>query len=442
MSMVYTVLFLLVGCEDRARGGGARSGTAASGTAMARPPGGPLPPLPGNGVQSGAALQDPTGFPLFHGMPAPAGRIPSAPAGFGAPIVLAARPEGGYRPQVAVGPNDVLHAVYYDRVATGDVVRYRTSPDGATWAAPETVSPTDGRNWGPDIVVRPEGTVVVAYDHAEADFRSRGWIRSRTPAGWTDGVAVTPDGARESGSGHVAGPDKDDLAYVYIGKSLGPTERFRATWTWFRDGVWSSAAFFSDGTADAWHTNVKRRPDGSVLAAYDIGQGGMEATLFVVDGRDGTFGAPENLTSTSYPGERANFAFQGAVDWITWFHRAGGVPTRVYVRSGQPGAWGPTSEPSAGYGGFHFDPDIAVAPDGTGCLVWGWDAGDDAEIVYALNRGAGWDPPRKVADVDWGKPGLPSVEADSRGAFHVVWTQGVRGSNEVYYARLDPGARP
>ncbi len=108
------------------------------------------------------------------------------------------------------------------------------------------------------------------------------------------------------------------------------------------------------------------------------------------------------------------------------------------MRSGKPGAWGELVEPSAGLGGFHFDPDIAIRPDGTLCLVWGWDQGQDAELVYSLNRGQGWETPKKVADIDWGKPGLPSLDVDSQGRFHVVWNQGVRGENHVYHAVLSP----
>ena len=70
--------------------------------------------------------------------------------------------------------------------------------------------------------------------------------------------------------------------------------------------------------------------------------------------------------------------------------------------------------------------------------MWGWDAGEDAEMVYSLNRGSGWEPPKKIADIDYGKPGLASIVDDATGAFHIVWNQGVRGQNEVYYARLTP----
>ena len=101
------------------------------------------------------------------------------------------------------------------------------------------------------------------------------------------------------------------------------------------------------------------------------------------------------------------------------------------------GVWGQVAEPSAGFGGFHFDPEIAVNAAGVLCLVWGWDAGQDAEMVYSLNRGEGWSTPAKIADINWGKPGLSSIDVDSKGNFHVVWNQGVRGTNEVYYAQLE-----
>ena len=90
--------------------------------------------------------------------------------------------------------------------------------------------------------------------------------------------------------------------------------------------------------------------------------------------------------------------------------------------------WSNLQEPSQGYGGFHFDPEIAVNQDGTLCLIWGWDSGEDAELVYAINKGDGWSKPLKVADIKWGKPGLSSIDVDSNGNFHVQrrWSMGQR----------------
>jgi hypothetical protein len=355
-------------------------------------------------------------------------------------LQITSSPAGGYRPQIAVGPEGTLHAVYYDRVEAGDIVRYRQSRDGLTWSAAETVSEATGRNWGPDLVVRADGSVVVVYDHAEDDFRSRGWLRVRDSSGWGSLMPLTPEGAVEMGSGHVAHAEGADLAYVHIRKPLGAEHRFQAIASWRKGDRWEPEQVLSDGGQDAWHSNVERRPDASVLIGFDLGVGGTETNLMLVDGRDGRFGAPESLSATSHPGERPNFAFLPGLDIVTWFRKQGGFPRHIYVRTGRPGAWGATEEPSAGIAGYHFDPDIAVRPDGLRCLVWGWDGGEEAELVYSLWKAASWSPVRQVARVGWGKPGLPSIDVDQNGAFHVVWTQGVRGSNEVYYARISPDA--
>jgi hypothetical protein len=382
------------------------------------------------------------GFPTFHAWPAPNGPRIEQTGGWTPAQRLTVEPGGGYRPQVAVAPDGTLHVVYYERLEAGDLIRHRTSTDGETWSAPVHLGFDRLRNWGPDIVARSDGSVVVVFDHAQENFSSRGFLTT-----WRDGVwsAPTPltadDPEGEIGSGHVADAVGDDLAYVWIGKKMNPEHHFRSFWRWRSGGAWSDPVAFTDGSADAWHSNVERRPDGSVLAAWDVGIGGGETTLYVVDGRDGRFGEPENLSEgRGRPGERAHFAFGAdGADHVTWFHKRDGSPRHIYVRSGRPGAWSDrVDEPSRGYGGFHFDPDIAVDAHGRRVIVWGWDQGSDAELVYSVDEGAGWSPPRKVADVRWGKPGLPSLGVDAEGAFHVVWNQGVRGENHVYYARLEP----
>lgn len=393
---------------------------------------------PGGPGSSGAMMQDPSGFPPFHDWPAPAGPPITAVGAWSPALQLTQTEGGGYRPQIAAAPDGLLHALYYERTEAGDLIRHRTSRDGATWSAPAPLGFDSERNWGPDLVARADGSVVVVFDHAKADFSSRGWLTLWRDGAWSAPTALTADDGGEIGSGHVADAVGEDLVYVWIAKPLDPTAHFRARWRWYRGGAWSEPEDFSDGAQDAWHTNVERRPDGSVLAGYDIGSGGSATTLYVAEGRDGRFGPPEDLSRSGKPGERPHFAFGAdGVDHITWFHKEKGQPIAVYVRSGRPGAWGPVAEPSAGYGGYHFDPDIAINAAGVRLLVWGWDSGEDAELVYSVDRGQGWSPPAKVADLNWGKPGLCSVTVDPQGAFHVIWNQGVRGDNDVYYARLE-----
>ena len=438
------VFWLLMGCAETPPVPSSTPSPAASPRMPRKPlqpglPGGNGSPNHPNGGQigSGAAVQDPSGFPLFHDWPTPPGPTITGLGDWTTIQTLTSFPSGGYRPQLVVGPNDLAHVLYYDRVDSGDIIRHRVSSDGDSWSEPRTLGHDSQRNWGPDLVVRDDGEVVVVYDHALPDFRSSGFLTRFKGNSWSAPEPLTPDDGGEIGSGHVAHGLGTDLAYVYIGKAMGPQYHFQARYRWFRNGEWLETGLFSDGVSDAWHTNVERRPDGSVLAGYDIGTGGSETVLYVVDGRDGQFSSPENISADSHPGERPHFAFSpDGLDHITWFHKERGSPKYIYVRTGKPGDWGPTMEPSRGFGGFHFDPDIAVNKDGVLCLVWGWDGGRDAELVYSLNTGSGWAPPRKVADINWGKPGLPSIDVDSSGGFHVVWNQGVRGKNAVYYARL------
>ena len=405
---------------------------------------GPMGMGPGGGG-SGAQHQDPCGFPGFHDQTAPTGPSISALGSWtNLENLTDVSAGGGYRPQIAVGPDDRLHAVYYERVeGKGDLIRHRIF-DGQQWSEPVHVGFHTNRNWGPDIVARGDGSLAMVFDYALEDLSSQGYLTTWTEAeGWTTPEALTEGNTEntkiEVGSGHVANAVGDDLAYVWIGKEMSEHDKFQAHWRWRTDGTWSAPAAFSDGSADAWHTNVERRPDGSVLAGFDIGEGGSETVLHVAEGRDGSFSKLENLTATGKPGERPHFAFgSDGTDHITWFHKENKVPIHIYVRSGRPGAWGPVEEPSQGYGGFHFDPEIAINDDGVRVLVWGWDAGKDAGMVYSVSMpGSGWSAPRRIAQINYGKPGLASIDVDSQGDFHVIWNEGFRCDNRVYYAKLE-----
>ena len=200
-------------------------------------------------------------------------------------------------------------------------------------------------------------------------------------------------------------------------------------------GVWGEPSALTDGLRDAWHTNIERRPDGSALAGWDEGTGGTETQLYVMGLVQSEAQAVEDISRSSRPGERPHFAFGAdGVDHLTWFHKIQGRPAAVYTRSGRSGDWGELEQPSAGLGGFHYDPDLAIRDDGTLCIVWGWD-GEDLFSTASSEEGAGRLQPRWLS---WtGASRASSIEVDNEGRFHVVWSQGVRGENHVYYALLD-----
>ena len=413
------------------------------------PPPGARGPAPAGA--SGAALQDPSGFPEFHSWKTPDGPPITGLGSWSAPVRLSPGPDagGGYRPQIAVGADGTLHALFYGRVDAGDLMVHRVKRAGDdSFGSPARPGFDKGRNWGPDLVVRDDGTVSVVFDLADPGPASRGYYTEWAAGSWSDPVPLT-SGAddQEVGSGHVAHGLDDTLAYVWIGKQVGHTHRFKAWVRWRLNGTWTEPVAMSNGNADSWHTNVERRSDGSVLVGFDIGLGGSETTLYVAEGREGKLSALEDVTASGTAGERPHFASWRPTedaDWtdhMAYFHKVAGSPVHVYVRTGGPQRWGPPQEPSKGFGGFHFDPELAVDSSGRLCLVWGWDSGREAELVYAIRSLDGrWSPPRRVAEIAHGKPGLASLVVGPDDAFHVVWNQGVRGTSEVFYARLAPGA--
>ena len=134
------------------------------------------PNLKGVANGSGGAFQDPSGFPPFHDWKSPEGPAISEMGGWTDALQLTKKPTGGYRPQIAISNDDLYHVVYYDRTDEGDIIRHRMSRNGTKWSPPLKVSHDSERNWGPDIVTRPDESVVVVYDHALPDFRSRGYV--------------------------------------------------------------------------------------------------------------------------------------------------------------------------------------------------------------------------------------------------------------------------
>ena len=165
--------------------------------------------------------------------------------------------------------------IYYDRRDEGDIIHHRQSTDGTTWTEPVDLGHDKERNWGPDIVARDDGSVVVVYDHALPDFRSRGFLTEYRNGQWSEPQPLTPDDGGEIGSGHVAHGNGNDLAYIFIGKrNWVQNTSFKRVGAGEVEIRGLKSPGLSDGVQDAWHTNVERRPDGSVLAGYDIGMGG------------------------------------------------------------------------------------------------------------------------------------------------------------------------
>ena len=140
---------------------------------------------------SGAALQDPSGFPEFHAWPAPEGSPIEGLGQWTQPVRLSPGPSGGggYRPQVAVGADNTLHVLFYGRQDAGDLMVHRVKKPGESDFGPPVQPGFDkGRNWGPDLVVRADGTVPVVFDLADPGPASQGFFTE-----WSGGTWSTPE---------------------------------------------------------------------------------------------------------------------------------------------------------------------------------------------------------------------------------------------------------
>ena len=87
-----------------------------------------------------------------------------------------------------------MHAIFYMRMDDGDIIHHRFASAGSSWSTPEPLGHNKERNWGPDLVVRDDGSVVVVYDHALKDFSSVGYIST-----YTDGKLVRTRGPDTNG---------------------------------------------------------------------------------------------------------------------------------------------------------------------------------------------------------------------------------------------------
>lgn len=412
--------------------------------APAAAPASATPPAPPPNEMSGAMLQDPTGFPRFHARPPPTGPAPAASSAWTG-VMRASEDEGGLRPQIAAGPDGTLHLVYYAQTAAGDLLRHRVRPPGGAWGAPVSFGQPDGRNWGPDLVVRGDGSAVVSWDHTDTSQGFAGQVFvSEWRGAWSSPEALTPLDGREVGSAHVADVgDAADLAVVWIERRLEPGAPFRAVSRWRRGGTWTEPEALGEiGAGESWHTNVERLFDGDVMAVWDTGPGGGENRVWQARGGDGTWTAPVAV-DPAHPGERPQVAswttFVGTSNAIVWFHRIFDQPLHIWLWQTDVA----TRDLADGLGGYHFDPDVAVRLDGALVAVWGWDGGSDAALVYSLGYGGQWTPPARVADLpgaDQGfKPGLPSLTVTPDGVTHVSWAWWRRGESSVWTASLPPG---
>ncbi len=377
----------------------------------------------------------------------PAGVLPAAGSVWSAPFVLAPLPAGGHRPQVAVGETGRVHVVYYRRQGGADVVMYRSAEPGGTFGPEERVSVADGRNWGPDLVIGPDGQPWVSYDHA-GPRGGQVHVTRRTDRGWATPEQVSVATGRETSSAHLAfGPD-GTLVVVWLSQDPGGRgvsrvlERRRT-----RDGTWAPITTHHEGSDGPLHPNIAGGPDGWLVTGFDYLVRRDYRQVHLRLSRDGNWGPLLPVGDPDLSTERPNFvvgpaglAFAAWTDTYEGDRVGVSYATRFLYDVDRP--WSSTLRLTRGIPGRHYDPDVAADSSGHVVLVWAWQTPETSTILYSEWQGKRFSTP-KQAFTGGAMVSLPSIAAGPDGRFHLVWNQGTPDETEVRcssgVAQVDPG---
>lgn len=421
------------------------------------PPPGAMPPsgaMPGPGAMPpSGAMPPPGGFPPPGSMlppSSPNGPIPRIP-GDGEGIVpavgqdwlpprtVASRPAGGHRPQIAVDSRGGLHVVYYKRIGDADAVVYRHAPGGGSFGAEQPVSQLDAQNWGPDLVIGPDDRPWVSYDHAQKDFTGQVFMVHQTSGGWSQPERISEATGVETSSSHLAFEPDGTLTVVWLSRNPQPGGRSDVLMrSRSPGGSWSGISTQYQGNQDALHSNIMRGAGmGIDVVGFDLmpRPGYRQVRIAVI--RDGRIGPFRPVGDADLSTERPNFGFgaDGTL-FAAWTDSYQGARVGVsYVTGrleGDEASWSEPGRITKGFRGGHYDPDIAGNSRGDVVLVWAWQDGEKASILYSRWEKGRFSAPRQIHPVI-GMTSLPSIYAAPSGQFHLVWNHGSPDATEVMY---------
>lgn len=305
------------------------------------------------------------------------------------------------RVEPVVAGNGIGSTVAAWRTTTGQPVEVRTHGPGGGWGPRHTVGGRNARD--PAVAVAPDGTAVVlvqAYDR-----NRRAAITAYTSRDdFHTAVVVSPGDA---------GARRPQVAV---------DARGRATAIWVRDvgarsGVVQAAVQQSGGRwgapvtiSDEGHiegTSLAVAPDGTAIAAWEVGSGGRKRIVGALRREDGRWTAADALSEPSvYSTDPAVAAQNGGRAAALWLQdRSGGVAeTRAIVAT--DGEWGTPVTVDTGDalplevarpGRAWLGPAAVIAPDGRLTAAWPltWDG--VTRVRTSSLEGSAWRTPETIS---------------------------------------------
>jgi hypothetical protein len=315
---------------------------------------------------------------------------------------------------LAVAPDGTVHVLFVDESSGDNEIYHRFKPAGGAWSPPQNISQTPGtRSDMPEVAVGPDGTVHAVWNDAIGSSQvccAETYYASRPAFGtWSTPVNISQSAPNEYPNRLAVG--SDNTVHVIVSQEDNGPGQQNIYYYAKPPGGSFSAGLNLTGTADRGRGlgGVVATGDGTVHVLYY--ESWPSEVMYTSKPACGTWSAPVNLTND--PDANWNLASAGdacGTLHVAWVDNAGGSQHVRYVGKPLDGGWSSPVTISAAASGT-VNPRLAIdlprgATTGTVEAVYvGADAGaTDAYLTEALLTNCGVAPP--VTTVPPGGPAL------------------------------------
>lgn len=327
--------------------------------------------------------------------------------------------QDAWAPQVAIGPDGAMTAVWYRSDGSNTRVQVSTRLASGAWSATTSLSAAGTDALDPEVAVGTDGSTAVVWRQWDgAYYRVVTTSRATPDSSWSAPTTLSAAG-RDAWDPQVAVGVKGTVTVAWR-RSDGSHERVQASYKPAKK-PWSGPATVSAAGGDAWDPQVAiGAGDRSVVAwsRTDAVQSWVQAAT---QSGNSPWSVPVNLSGAGVDATEPQVAAGGggvvAAIWRSW----DGNNERVQAASTTGGAWTSPATISAAGRDAH-DPDVAVDSTGTATAVWTrWDGSEDRVQSAWLNPGGAWSTPATLSH-GGRAASSPHVAAGPGSAATAIWT--------------------
>ncbi len=334
-----------------------------------------------------------------------------------APVAVSGASQNSVNPQIAVGPDSTLTAIWTVFSGGSNAIQTSHSSNGASWSPPFTLATVAGEASTPQIVAA-NGVITAVWQGASGGWNTIQASRS------TDGLvwSVTPVDVSAAG-GAAASPR---VAVTSPGV-------LTAAWTRFDGSNYIAQSARSSDGGITWSVPASLSAAGrnASVPQVSVASGGASAVWLRFDGTnevvqashsaDGvSWSAPATLSAVGQDAESPQLAAAPGGGFTAVWNRSDGANAIVQASHSADGVvWSAPTGLSAS-GGDALAPQIVAAGDGSLTAVWARFNGSHIVVQSSYSvSGASWGVPVDIS-VDGASDGQQIVVAPN-GSLTAIW---------------------